>query len=306
MPLTEDVRSELAAIEPRRACCSLAELSALVRTAGSLHLLGAGRLALHLDLAWPATARRAFALLRRIDVPCEIRAYTRRAFGRETRYQLHLGDDPRALQALNEAGVIDARLAPLESPPRRVVSRSCCRASYLRGAFLARGYVTGPPSALLELRTAGEAGASFLAALASEEGIALSVQRRARHSAAYAKGLETIADLLGFVGAHEAALRLGEGAVVGSTRARANRLANADHANLVRTSKAANGQLRAIRKLASSGRLEVLSRDLREAAELRRLHPALSLRELGLKCRPPATKTAVYRRLKRIERLAES
>ena len=74
MSLSEAVRSELAAIEPRRPCCRLAELSALARTAGTLHLRGAGAITLHLDVASPAVARRVFSLLRPLDVPPEIRA----------------------------------------------------------------------------------------------------------------------------------------------------------------------------------------------------------------------------------------
>src|SRR3712207_8031521 len=58
------------------------------------------------------------------------RSYRRRAFERGTRYQLHLeDDDPRAVQALNEAGILSARLAPLDRPPARVVARPCCRRS---------------------------------------------------------------------------------------------------------------------------------------------------------------------------------
>ena len=120
------------------------------------------------------------------------------------------GTTPRALQALNEAGVLDARLAPLERPPRRVVGRSCCRAAYLRGAFLAAGSVSGPRNAHLELRTADAERAAFLAELAAAEGFALAVHERGGHAFAYAKGTETIAELLAFLGAHEAALRLGE------------------------------------------------------------------------------------------------
>jgi len=131
------------------------------------------------------------------------------------------------------------------------------------------------------------------------------IERRG-HAAAYAKGSETIADLLGFVGAHDAALAMGESAVVGVTRARANRLANADHANLVRTSRAAQVQLDAIRRLTRRGGLERLPSELREVAELRLKHPSLSLRELALRCRPPATKASVHRRLKRLERLADT
>ena len=54
MSLSEDVRSELAAIAPRKQCCRLAELSALVRSGGSIHLHGGGRVTLHLEVATPA------------------------------------------------------------------------------------------------------------------------------------------------------------------------------------------------------------------------------------------------------------
>jgi cell division protein WhiA len=305
MSLSEDVREELAAIEPRKACCRLAELSALVRSAGSVHLRGGGRIALHLELASGPVARRAFTLLRSYGVPCEIRTYKRRAFEQGTRYQLHLDDDARALQALNEAGVLDANLAPLERPPRRVVGRSCCRAAYLRGAFLAAGSASGPRNAHFELRTADAGSAAFLAEVAGAEGFSLAVYERSRHAVAYGKGAETIGELLAFLGAQEAALRFGEQAVVAATRARANRLANADHANIVRTSRAADVQLRAIRRLEREGRLGDLAPELGEIARLRTLHPTLSLRELARRCDPPATKAAAHRRLARIQRLAE-
>jgi DNA-binding protein WhiA len=93
---------------------------------------------------------------------------------------------------------------------------------------------------------------------------------------------------------------------MGATRAEANRLANADHANLVRTSRAAHRQLAAIRSLQRDGALADLPERLREIAELRLRNPSLSLRELAGRCRPPVTKAAVHRRLTRLERLANS
>lgn len=304
MSLSEDVRGELAAIEPRRACCRLAELSALVRAGGSVHLLGAGRVAVTVELASPAVARRAFSLVRSYGLRCEIRTYRQHAFERARRFQLSLGDDPRALQALNEAGVLDATLAPLARPPHRVVARSCCRASYLRGAFLAAGSATGPRRAHLELRASSVDGAALLAELASEDDLDLRVHDRGRHAIAYAKALDAIAELLAFMGAHEAALRLEEDAVVSATRGRANRLANADHANLQRASRAADGQLAAIRRLEIEGLLADLPAELRETAELRKRHPALSLAELARRARPQTTKASVHRRLRKLQKLA--
>ena len=99
-------------------------------------------------------------------------------------------------------------------------------------------------------------------------------------------------------------LALEERAVLAFARGNANRLANADHANLVRTSRAARPQLEAARKLRAEGRLECLPAVLRDAAELRLRNPGDSLRELAARADPPASKAAMHRRLRRIEELA--
>lgn len=299
MPLSEDLRNELAAIAPRRRCDRLAELSGLFHTAGRLHLRGRGEVAVHLDLASIAVARRAFTLLRQLGVETEIRTYQRRAFGRETRYQLHVEGKGRALQVLNESGVLSAGLAPLERPPRRVVARACCKSAYLRGALLGAGTLSGPSSPHLEIRCSSRAGADFVASLAD-----LSVQERRGHCVAYAKGIEAVAGALAAAGGNDTALAFQERAVVGATKARANRLANADHANLVRTSRAAQAQIKAVRRLERGGGLDDLAPELREIARLRVRHPSLSLAELARRCKPPATKSSAQRRLAKLVRLA--
>jgi DNA-binding protein WhiA len=305
MSLSEELRNELAAIAPRADCDRLAELAGLFFAAGSVHLRGRGQVALHIDLASSAAARRAFSLLRSFGIVSEIRTYRRRAFDRSTRYQLHVRGEGRALQTLHEAGVLSARLGPLERPPKRVVARACCRAAYLRGALLGAGSLSGPRAPHLEVRAATLEGARFLASVAAAEGARLAVLDRGRHAAAYAKGSEAIGGVLAAAGASNAVLAFEERAVLGATRARANRLANADHANLVRTSRAAHVQLRALRRLARDGVLDDLPAALREVAEIRLRNPSLSLREIALKCRPPATKAAVHRRLGKLVKLAE-
>lgn len=301
MITSEDVREELATIAPERECDRRAELSALFHSAGSLHLRGAGDWALHLDLGSGAAARRAFTLLRVSGLRSEIRTYQRRAFDMATRYQLHVAGDEDALRVLVAAGVIDRRHAPVERPPRHVVGRSCCRAAYLRGAFLGAGSVSLGRSPHVELRTEGRESAALLARLARAEGIELAIVERDTHSAAYAKGWETIESLLAVMGASEAVLALEERAVVADTRGRANRLANADHANLVRTSRSAQRQLDAIARVD----LDTLPQALREAADLRLRYPTASLRELAARTDPPATKAALHRRLRCLELLAE-
>jgi DNA-binding protein WhiA len=304
MALSDDLRTELAAIAPTRGCCRLAELSALFHSAGCVHLRGRGRVALHLDVSTSAIARRAFMLLREVGIHSEVRTYRRHSFDRATRYQLHVSGDESGLASLVEAGVLDAKHAPVERPPKRIVGRSCCRGAYLRGALLGGGSLSGPRGPHLELRTASLEGAEFLRAVAAAAGANLGVVDRGRHAAAYAKGLDAIETVLTVAGAGDTVLALEERSVVAAARADANRLANADHANLVRTSRAAQEQLEAVRRLQRDGTLDKLPDRLHEMARLRLRHPTLPLRELAAKCEPPTTKASAHRRLRRLQDLA--
>ena len=306
MPLSDDLRSELASIAPRRGCCRLAEISALFHSAGSVHLRGRGEIAFHLDLATSGVARRAFSLLRELGIHSEIRTYSRRSFDRGTRYQLHVPGDEAALAVLVEAGVLDSRHAPVERPPKRVVGRACCRGAYLRGALLGGGSLSGPGAPHLELRTTSLEGAEFLRSVVAADDVKLGVLDRGRHAIAYAKGLDSIESVLSAAGAGDTVLAFEERSIVAAARGEANRLANADHANLVRTSRAAQEQLEAVRSLQSEGRLERLPDQLQEVALLRLRHPTLPLRELAGKCEPPTTKASVHRRLRKLQELVRS
>jgi DNA-binding protein WhiA len=303
LPLSDELHEELAHVVIRRDCDRLAELSALFHSAGRAHLEGKGKISVHLDLANGAVARRAFSSLRAFGVSSEIRTYRQRAFNRANRYQLHVSGSPRALQFLNEAGVLDASLAPIEVPPARVTARACCRGAYLRGALLGSGSLSAPPSLHIEIRTTSLEGASFLAETAAREGLELQVAERDQHSVAYAKGTDAVAGLLALTGASQIALSMAEHSVIGEARAGANRLANADQANIIRASQAAQAQLRAIRRLERLGILERLSPALREAARLRLRGPQRSVAELAERAHTP--KPTLHGRLRRLQELAE-
>jgi cell division protein WhiA len=302
MSFSDELRDELASIAPRRRCCQIAELSGLCHAAGVWHLRSHRELAIHLDLASAAAARRAFTLLRELGVRCELRTYRRPALDRAARYQLHIGLDRGAAEVFREAGAISARLAPLARPPKRVVGRSCCRGSYLRGALLGGGSLSGPRAPHLELRASSIEGAELLAEVARLDGVELRIAERGSHAIAYAKSGETIADLLALAGANEGALRLDEHAVIAATRSQANRLTNADEANVKRTVQAAQRQLELIRRID----LDALPGKMREIAALRLHHPALSLGELASRCRPPITKAAAHHRMEMVRRIAEA
>ena len=303
--LVETARAELASTTPTQRCDRLAEISALLHTAGTVHLLGRRKLSFHLDLAESAIARAALGALRSLRIESQIRTYRQRAFKNAMRYQLLIPGSEHALSVLAEAGVVDRDGVPLDRPPGRVVAKACCRSAYLRGAFLGAGSLSGPRSPHLEIRTPSHAGAAFLRTVASSSGVKLRVVDREGGSAAYAKSWESIEGYLSLAGAAETVLRLEERALVADLRGEANRVANADHANLVRQSRAAERQLDAARTLGASGELERTSPSLREAAMLRLKHPSLSMTELARRADPPVTKAAMAGRLARLIDLAE-
>ena len=233
----------------------------------------------------------------------EIRTYRRRAFDTATRYQLHVAGDAETLAVLVAAGVVDRRHAPLVRPPRRVVARSCCRAAYLRGAFLGAGSLSLGRSPHLELRTASAESAALLARL-RECGGGRARDRGARESRRCVRqelGGDRVAARL--MGAAETVLALEERAVVAETRSRANRLANADHANLVRTSRSARTADRGGRTLLDDerrGSPTTCARWRSFGSATRRRRCASS----RARADPAATRVAVHRRLRRLEELA--
>ena len=156
--------------------------------------------------------------------------------------------------------------APLEVPPKRVVGRSCCRGAYLRGALLGAGSLSGPRDPHLEIRAGSLEAARFIQDVAQRSDARLAVAERRGHALAYAKGHDAIGTVLAVAGAGDTALLLEEHAILSSLRADANRLANADEANLERVARAAHRQLEAIRTVGLDAPAGGAGRDRRAAA----------------------------------------
>jgi cell division protein WhiA len=294
----ERVRRELVERPPRRTCCRRSFLSGLIRHAGTLEVSSDG-LAVRVETADPAAARLAFGIIRSLGADAQIASFREPRFERRNRVLVRV-EGGHGLQLMHEIGVLSAALEPLAEPPRRVIARPCCRASYLRGGFVAAGSVSGPRSAgHLEIRARDADAADVVVRIAAEEGVSMAVARRASHAAAYAKSKATIRDLLALIGAHDAVLAFEEAAVIAGTRERANRVTNFDRANLVRLGGAARAQRDAIAALDLTG----LDPRLRQVAELRLRNPHLSLAELGRQARPPLSKSTVAGRMRTLTAL---
>jgi DNA-binding protein WhiA len=300
---TAVVRDELVQVRAQRACDRRAELAGLLRSAGTLHVHGGGSYELEATSEHAGVARRIYeALSEVVGARGEVRLLEPGRGHPRQRYAVRAA--VASLQRLVEAGVLDERGVPGARVPRRIVAKRCCAGAYLRGAFLARGSVSDPKApAHFEMRADSFDGAADLADLL--ERLDVAARPRAHHGyAAYVKAAPAIGVALAAMGAHDAYLAWEAGAVWKSVHVEAGRLANADAANARRVARAAVAHINAIEEVDRAVGVRTLPLALREAADLRRAHPASSLDELARLCDPPISKPAFADRLRRIADMA--
>lgn len=221
-------------------------------------------------------------------------------------YEVRVPGTPAALQALNEMGVLSDTFSLRSGIAPRIIQKPCCRSSFLRGCLMGAGSGNNPQKeAHLEIVTPHEELCEDLAGLLEASGFHPGRTVRRGCYVVYFKGRDEVAGVLAMAGAHGAALEVEEQAVVKEVRARANRVANCDSANLRRTGVAASRQLEAIAALESAGRLATLPVGLREMAELRAENPYATLTELSEVGGQGLTRSAVNHRLRRLVQAAE-
>ena len=186
-----------------------------------------------------------------------------------------------------------------------LLENDCCRRFFLRGVFLAGGSVTDPGKRYhLELSSPHLKVAAETEALMKEMGLAPKVTERKGSSVLYFKQSEAIEDFLTCIGAPISAMAVMQAKIEKDWRNAANRKTNCDTANVTKAVDAAQEQLAALRKLEAEGRLDTLPEKLRQTAMLRREHPEATLSELAEMHEPPATKSAVNHRMRKLLALA--
>lgn len=306
MSFTAEVKEELSRVEGRRACCARAELSALVRIEGTLHLGGSGRLRLEIATETAPVARKTIKLLHSLYALTTELTVRRSVLHKSNNYLITVPAQPRLEEALRDLGILGDDRMLVHGIPTALVRRDCCAIAYLRGAFLGGGFVADPHGDFhFELTAETEQIADGLAELMGRFGMQAKVTQRRGSYAVYLKGAEPIVTFLAHVGAHRALLRTEDIRIMKGIRNEINRLVNAETANLEKSADAAMQQIDAIRTIATVRGIDSLPPALREMAELRLANPDATLRELGELADPPLTKSAVYHRIRRLLELAE-
>jgi DNA-binding protein WhiA len=304
MAMTARVKDELSRLAVTKPCCRKAEVSALIRFAGGLHIVG-GHIVVEAELDTANAARRLRREIAEVyGQKCEVLVMTAGGLRRGSRYVVRVVEEGATLA--RQTGLVDARGRPVRGLPPRVVSASACDAEAAwRGAFLAHGSLTEPGrSSALEVTCPGPEAALALVGAARRLGVAAKAREVRGVDRVVIRDGDAIAALLTRLGAHDAVLAWEERRMRREVRATANRLANFDDANLRRSARAAVAAGTRVERA-----LEILGDEvpehLREAGTLRLQHKQASLEELGQLAVPPMTKDAVAGRIRRLLAMAD-
>ena len=189
------------------------------------------------------------------------------------------------------------------------IADECCKAAFLKGAFLTCGTVNDPNKnyhlefvvPYLNLSRDLKLFINDYDELTVEP---KSITRNSNH-VIYFKDSESIEDLLTAMGAFNSSLEIMGVKMYKDVRNNVNRKLNFESANLDKTIDAASKQVEAILHIKNTVGLSYLSEDLKEIAELRLENPDMSLRELGENLNKSISRSGVNHRLKRICEIAK-
>jgi hypothetical protein len=304
MAMTASVKDELARLDVTKSCCRKAEVSALLRFGGGLHIVN-GRIVVEAELDTGVAARRLRRNIAEVyGHDSDIAVVSSSGLRKGSRYVVRVVAAGAVLA--RQTGLIDANGRPVRGLPPQVVSGSMCDAEAAwRGAFLAHGSLTEPGrSSAIEVTCPGPEAALALVGAARRVGIQAKARDVRGVDRVVVRDGDAIGALLTRLGAHDSVLAWEERRMRREVRATANRLANFDDANLRRSARAAVAAGARVERA-----LEILGPDvpdhLRAAGELRLEHKQASLEELGQLSSPPMTKDAVAGRIRRLLAMAD-
>ena len=180
-----------------------------------------------------------------------------------------------------------------------------CMQAFIATAFLCCGTMTDPEKSYnLEFLSTRHYLSQQLEAMLAEHNFHPHRALRKGANTIYIKAADHIEDLLTFMGAGGAAMRIMDQRMYNEMRNKTNRLSNCETANISKSVNAAVQVQLAIEKLQAAGALNTLPETLRHTAKLRMQYPDLPLAKLAQKFDPPVSKAGLSHRMKKIQAAA--
>ena len=291
-------KAEVCRILPAKECCALAECFGILLFCNSFNTDGIKIITESREFAMvlPKLFKKAFNI--------SFDSFPSLASPGKLVFQI---SDEEKIEIIMEAFGFDVQDTLALHVNLPLLEEDCCRASFLRGAFLAGGSVTDPEKGYhMEITTTHQFVARETYALFHEvTGFYPKSAQRAGGQVLYLKNSDQIENFLAFLGASVAAMGVMEARLEKEISNKVNRRCNCDDANTSKVVEAAQEQMAAIRILKERGMIDKLPLKLSQAAAAREANPSASLSELAGMMDPPITKPAMNHRLKKLMELAK-
>jgi len=305
MSFASETKKEVTSLEVDE-CCSKAELSALMRMNGALSFSNRV-LVVNIQTENAAIARRIYVLIKRLyDTNVELLVRKKMRLKKNNVYIVRIKE--KAEEILRDLLIIQDGFSFVHNISQSLIQDTCCKRSYLRGAFLAGGSVNNPETSSyhLEIHSLYQEHNESLCELMNEFDLNSRTLERKNGFITYLKEAEKITEFLNIIGAHNALLRFEDVRIVRDMRNSVNRLVNCETANLNKTIGAALRQVENIRYIQDTVGLDILPDKLREIAILRVENQDVTLKELGEMVSTGAiSKSGINHRLRKIDEIAQ-
>lgn len=290
--------------------CQIAEMAAILSMCGKVSINSREQYSVKVRTENISVARKYFTLLRKtFNIKTETLVSNNRNTGKVT-YSIIVNKHEDAKMILiasgliNDDGEIREEFSDQINP---ILYRSCCKRSFLRGAFLASGSMSHPEKSYhIEFVCATQERARQICNLINSFRLDAKVILRKKSHVVYLKEGAQIVDLLNIMEAPVALMEMENVRILKEISNSVNRQVNCETANINKTVFAAVKQVEDIQYIQQEIGLNELPENLREIAELRVAHPNTSLKELGNLLAEPIGKSGVNHRLRKLGEIAES
>jgi len=310
LSFSSKVKSELLHHFGEARHCNIAEIAAIVNICGDIEETEDGfSLKIHTENV--SVARKYFTLLKKtFNIECGMLVKRNNTLKKSRVYTMELSDEHKeAEKVLLSTGILrntenGKKLFPTVSPI--VISSTCCKRAFIRGAFLSSGSISDPEKNYhLEFVCSEEEKSEQLKNVINSFGLDAKVIKRKEHFVVYLKDGEHIADMLNVIEAHVSLMDMENVRILKDVRNNVNRKVNCETANLNKTIAASVKQIEDIEFIRDNYGLGYLPKTLEDMARVRLEYPDDSLKELGDKLDPKVGKSGVNHRLRKISNIAE-
>lgn len=321
MSFASEAKNEVVNIICENECCKMAQLSAILHSAGEL-VIRNNEYAIQVktdvekvyDIINDSLSRLYGSQAKKsIDDDVNVNKTVRYIISIPTDVSKQVMFDC-GLARINSEGVFEL----VQGIDEHIIEGDCCAKAYIKGVF-----ITSVTSSIiinddatnknrvfsgyhLEFDLDNEQFADDFSSLLFSQGISSKMNKRKNVYVLYIKEAEQVSDLLAAVGAYKSVLKLQNEITLREVRNLVNRQNNCINANISKTVSASVRQLEAIQKIERTIGIDSLPESLQELCLVRLANPEETLLNLTKLVSSPITKSGINHKFRKIIKIADN